>query len=148
MNTSRKLYPSQTLIGYSILISALVGYAVYYAFTEESTSIRIVAAMAALLIVLPILKMPVSIHEDDDRIRIKQIIGETVFLKKEYDISRIHAKSLFSIRVFATSVFLYWGYFWTKPLGTFHALCLNNSNLILLTKKTDGSKVVIDSPEM
>lgn len=146
MSTSRKLFPSKTLIIGSILVSTIVGYAIYYAFTEESESIRIVAIIAALLIVLPILKMPISIYEDSDRIRIRQIVGETVFLKKEYTITRINTKSVFSIRLFATSVFLYWGYFWTKSIGTFYALCLDGSDLILLTKNSDGSKIVIDAP--
>ena len=146
MSTSRKLFPSKTLIIGSILVSAIVGYAIYYAFTEESESIRIVAIIAALLIVLPILKMPISIYEDSDRIRIRQIVGETVFLKKEYTITRINTKSVFSIRLFATSVFLYWGYFWSKSIGTFYALCLDGSDLIMLTKNSDGSKIVIDAP--
>lgn len=134
------------MIVYSLLISAIVGYAIYYAFTECSVSVRIIAVTAALLIVLPILKMPVKIYEDDDRIRIKQVIGETSFLKKEYTINRITVKSLFSVRLFATSVFLHWGYFWTKSIGNFYALCINPSNLIMLTKKSDGSKIVIDAP--
>lgn len=146
MSTSKKLFPSKTLIIGSILVSTIVGYAIYYAFTEESESIRIVAIIAALLIVLPILKMPISIYEDSDRIRIRQIVGETVFLKKEYTITRINTKSVFSIRLFATSVFLYWGYFWTKSMGIFYALCLDGSDLILLTKNSDGSKIVIDAP--
>lgn len=146
MSTSRKLFPSKTLIIGSILISAIVGYAIYYAFTEESESIKIVVIIAALLIVLPILKMPISIYEDSDRIRIRQIVGETVFLKKEYTITRINTKSVFSIRLFATSVFLYWGYFWTKSMGIFYALCIDDSDLILLTKNSDGSKIVIDAP--
>lgn len=146
MSTSRKLFPSKTLIIGSILVSMIVGYAIYYAFTEESESIRIVAIIAALLIVLPILKMPISIYEDSDRIRIRQIVGETVFLKKEYTITRINTKSVFSIRLFATSVFLYWGYFWTKSMGIFYALCIDDSDLILLTKNSDGSKIVIDAP--
>ena len=145
MSTSRKLFPSKTLIIGSILVSAIVGYAIYYAFTEESESIRIVAIIA-LLIVLPILKMPISIYEDSDRIRIRQIVGETVFLKKEYTITRINTKSVFSIRLFATSVFLYWGYFWTKSMGIFYALCIDDSDLIMLTKNSDGSKIVIDAP--
>ena len=146
MSTSRKLFPSKTLIIGSILVSMIVGYAIYYAFTEESESIRIVAIIAALLIVLPILKMPISIYEDSDRIRIRQIVGETVFLKKEYTITRINTKSVFSIRLFATSVFLYWGYFWTKSMGIFYALCIDDSDLIMLTKNSDGSKIVIDAP--
>ena len=146
MSTSRKLFPSKTLIIGSILVSAIVGYAIYYAYTEDSESIRIVAIIAALLIVLPILKMPISIYEDSDRIRIRQIVGETVFLKKEYTITRINTKSVFSIRLFATSVFLYWGYFWSKSIGTFYALCLDGSDLIMLTKNSDGSKIVIDAP--
>ena len=146
MSTSRKLFPSKTLIIGSILVSMIVGYAIYYAFTEESESIRIVAIIAALLIVLPILKMPISIYEDSDRIRIRQIVGETVFLKKEYTITRINKKSVFSIRLFATSVFLYWGYFWTKSMGIFYALCIDDSDLIMLTKNSDGSKIVIDAP--
>ena len=146
MSTSKKLFPSKTLIIGSILVSTIVGYAIYYAFTEESESIRIVAIIAALLIVLPILKMPISIYEDSDRIRIRQIVGETVFLKKEYTITRINTKSVFSIRLFATSVFLYWGYFWTKSMGIFYALCIDGSDLILLTKNSDGSKIVIDAP--
>ena len=146
MSTSRKLFPSKTLIIGSILVSTIVGYAIYYAFTEESESIRIVAIIAALLIVLPILKMPISIYEDSDRIRIRQIVGETVFLKKEYTITRINTKSVLSIRLFATSVFLYWGYFWTKSMGIFYALCIDDSDLIMLTKNSDGSKIVIDAP--
>lgn len=146
MNTIRKLSPSRTLIIYSIIISTIVGYAVYYAFMEGNTAIKIVTIIAALCIVLPILKMPVSIHEDNDSIRIKLIVGEKAFLKKEYAITHIKTKSLFSIRLFATSVFLYWGYFWIKSVGRFYALCVDNSNLIMLTNKTDGSKIVIDSP--
>ena len=146
MSTSRKLFPSKTLIIGSILVSMIVGYAIYYAFTEESESIKIVVIIAALLIVLPILKMPISIYEDSDRIRIRQIVGETVFLKKEYTITRINKKSVFSIRLFATSVFLYWGYFWTKSMGIFYALCIDDSDLIMLTKNSDGSKIVIDAP--
>ncbi len=146
MNTTRKLSPSRTLIIYSIIISTIVGYAVYYAFMEGNAAIKIVTIIAALCIVLPILKMPVSIHEDNDSIRIKLIVGEKAFLKKEYAITHIKTKSLFSIRLFATSVFLYWGYFWTKSVGRFYALCVDNSNLIMLTNKTDGSKIVIDSP--
>lgn len=94
---------------------------------------------------LPVLRMPVSINEDNDTIRIKLIVGEKVFLKKEYTITHIKTKSLFSVRLFATSVFLYWGYFWTKSIGTFYALCVDNTNLIMLTNKNDGSKIVIDS---
>ena len=146
MSTSRKLFPSKTLIIGSILVSTIVGYAIYYAFTEESESIKIVVIIAALLIVLPILKMPISIYEDSDRIRIRQIVGETVFLKKEYTITRINTKSVFSIRLFATYVFLYWGYFWTKSMGIFYALCIDDSDLIMLTKNSDGSKIVIDAP--
>lgn len=146
MSTSRRLFPSKSLIIGSILVSAIVGYAIYYAFTEESDPIKIVVIIAALLIVLPILKMPISIYEDSDRIRIRQIVGETVFLKKEYTITRIDTKGVFSMRLFATSVFLYWGYFWSKSIGTFYALCLDGSDLILLTKNSDGSKIVIDAP--
>lgn len=82
MNITRKLLPSRMLIIYSIIISAIVGYAIYYAFTEGNTLIRIVVIIATLLIVLPVLRMPVSINEDNDTIRIKLIVGEIVFLKK------------------------------------------------------------------
>lgn len=146
MSTSRKLFPSKTLIIASILVSAIVGYAIYYAFTKESDSIKIVAIIAALLIGLPILKMPISIYEDSDKIRLKQVVGETVFLKKEYTITRINTKGIFSIRMFATSVFLYWGTFWSKSIGTFYAQCVDSSDLIMLTKNSDGSKIVIDAP--
>ena len=146
MNITRKLLPSRMLIIYSIIISAIVGYAIYYAFTEGNTLIRIVVIIATLLIVLPVLRMLVSINEDNDTIRIKLIVGEKVFLKKEHTITHIKTKSLFSVRLFATSVFLYWGYFWTKSIGTFYALCVDNTNLIMLTNKNDGSKIVIDSP--
>lgn len=146
MNTTRKLQPSKTLITYSIIISAIVGYAVYYAFTEGNAPIKLAAIIAASLVVLPILKMPISIHEDNDSIRVKLIVGEKAFLKKEYTVTHIKTGSLFSIRLFATSVFLYWGYFWTKSMGTFYALCVDNSNLIMLTNKNDGSKIVIDAP--
>lgn len=148
MNTIRKLRPSKTLVAYSIIISAIVGYAVYYAFMEGDASVKLAAIIAALLVVLPILKMPISIHEDNDSIRIKQIVGEKAFLKSAYTITHIKTNSLFSIRLFATSVFLYWGYFRTKSLGTFYALCVNNSNLIMLTDKNDGSKIVIDAPRI
>lgn len=148
MNITRKLMPSKGQIIYSILISAIVGYAVYYAFMDGRISIIIAAIIAALAIVLPILKMPISIHEDDDCIRIKQIVGEKVFLKKEYLIGRISTSSLFFIRLFATSVFLYWGYFWTKSIGSFYALCVDSSNMIMLTNKANGSKIVIDSPSV
>lgn len=146
MNTTRKLQPSKTLITYSIIISAIVGYAVYYAFTVGNAPIKLAAIIAASLVVLPILKMPISIHEDNDSIRVKLIVGEKAFLKKEYTVTHIKTGSLFSIRLFATSVFLYWGYFWTKSMGTFYALCVDNSNLIMLTNKNDGSKIVIDAP--
>lgn len=146
MNNTRKLQPSKTLIAYSIIISAIVGYAVYYAFAEGTASIKVAAIVAALLVALPILKMPISIHEDNDSIRVKLIVGEKTFLKKEYAVSRIKTNSLFTIRMFATSVFLYWGYFWTKSMGTFYALCVDNSNLIMLTNKNDGSKIVVDAP--
>ena len=146
MNTTRKLQPSKTLITYSIIISAIICYAVYYAFTEGNASIKLVAIIAALLVVLPILKMPISIHEDNDSIRIKLIVGEKAFLKNEYAITHIKIKSLFSVRLFATSVFLNWGYFWSKSTGTFYALCVDNSNLIMLTDKNNGSKIVIDAP--
>lgn len=146
MNNTRKLQPSKTLIAYSIIISAIVGYAVYYAFAEGTASIKVAAIVAALLVALPILKMPISIHEDNDSIRVKLIVGEKTFLKKEYAVSRIETNSLFTIRMFATSVFLYWGYFWTKSMGTFYALCVDNSNLIMLTNKNDGSKIVVDAP--
>jgi len=84
MNITRKLLPSRMLIIYSIIISAIVGYAIYYAFTEGNTLIRIVGIIATLLIVLPVLRMPVSINEDNDTIRIKLIVGEKVFLKRAY----------------------------------------------------------------
>ena len=146
MNTTRKLRPSKTLITYSIIISAIVSYAVYYAFTEGNASIKLAAIIAASLVVLPVLKMPISIHEDNDSIRIRLIVGEKAFLKNEYAITHIKTKSPFSIRLCATSVFLYWGYFWTKSMGTFYALCVDESNLIMLTNKNDGSKIVIDAP--
>jgi hypothetical protein len=146
MNTNRKLVPSRTLAAYSVFISAIVGYAIYYAFTEGNNSVRIAVTIAAVLIVLPILKMPIRIYEDNDSIRIQQIIGEKRFLKQEYTINYVKTKSLFSIRLFATSVFVYWGYFWTKSMGIFYAQCIDNSNLIMLTKKSDGSKIVIDAP--
>lgn len=148
MNITRKLLPSRRLIIYSIIISTIVGYAVYYAFTVGSDLMIIVAIVAALFIVLPILKMPISIQEDNDYIRIKQIVGVKVFFKKEYIIGHIKTESSFTIRLFATSIFLYWGYFWTKSMGTFYALCVDNSNLIMLTKKDTGSKIVIDSPSV
>lgn len=146
MNITRKLLPSRILIIYSIVISIIVGYALYYAFTKGSVSIILVSVIAALLIVLPILKMPIGIHEDNESIIIKQIIGKKVYLKKEYVVARIKTDSLFTIRLFATSVFLYWGYFWSKSIGTFYALCVDSSNLIMLTNKKTGSKIVIDSP--
>ncbi len=31
-------------------------------------------------------------------------------------------------------------------MGTFYALCVDESNLIMLTNKNDGSKIVIDAP--
>lgn len=37
MNITRKLLPSRMLIIYSIIISAIVVYAIYYAFTEGNT---------------------------------------------------------------------------------------------------------------
>jgi len=148
MSTNRKLVPSLSLIAYSLLIYAIVGYAVYYAFTEGGTAVRIAAIAAAVLILLPLLKLPIRISEDDNSIRIRQIVGEKVFMKKDYTIERVNTNSLFSIRLFATSLFLYWGYFWNKSLGKFYAQCVGNSNLVMLTKKSDDSKIVIDSPSI
>lgn len=148
MNTTRKLFPTKTRIIYSVVISTIVAYAVYYAFAEGSALIRVVAIIAALLILLPILKMPISIRENDDSIRVKQVVGEKTFLKKEYDVTHVNTKSLFSIRLFATSVFVSWGYFWAKTIGSFYGLYVDSSNLVLLTNKTDGSKVVIDAPSV
>lgn len=92
--------------------------------------------------------MPTSIHEDDDSIRVKLVAGEKVFLKKDYVITQINTDSLFTIRLFATSVFLYWGYFWSKSTGSFYALCVDSAHVIMLTSKKDGSKIVIDTPRM
>ena len=146
MNTCKKLFPSRKLVVYSILISAIVGYAIYYAFSEGNSVVMIVAIIAGLLILLPIFKIPISVHEDDDSIRIKQIIGERVFLKRDYTVTRVDTKSLLSIRLFATSIFLHWGYFWTKSIGVFYALCVNNSDLTMLTPRKGGAKIVIDTP--
>jgi len=146
MNTNRKLVPSRTLVVYSILICGIVGYAIYYAFTEGNLIVRVAVVAAAVLLLFPILKMPLKIYEDEECIRIKQIVGEKVFIKKDYSINPVETKSLFSIRLFATSVFVYWGYFWTKSMGSFYALCVDNKKLILLIKKSDGSKIVIDAP--
>lgn len=146
MNTYRKLQPAKMLVIYSAIITAILGYGVYYAFTQGNGLIQTVVIIAALLVVLPILKMPTSVQEDDDCIRINQVVGHKVFLKKEYVITPIKTKSSFSVRMFATSVYLYWGYFWSKSLGTFYALCVNNSNLIMLTNKDTGNKIVIDAP--
>jgi len=146
MNTYRKPIPSRALLVSSILIAAIIGCAIYYAFTEGGLVVRIVAIIAATLILLPILKMPIRVYDDGDNIRVRQIVGEKLFLKNDYTIRPIQAKGLFSIRMFATSVFVNWGFLGTKSLGTFYALCVGNTHLILLTKKSDESKIVIDGP--
>ena len=146
MNTYRKLQPAKMLVIYSAIITAILGYGIYYAFTQGNGLIQTVVIIAALLVVLPILKMPTSVQEDDDCIRINQVVGHKVFRKKEYTITPIKTKSSFSVRMFATSVYLYWGYFWSKSLGSFYALCVNNSNLVMLTNKESGAKIVIDAP--
>lgn len=148
MNTTRKLSPSGTMLLFSTVIVAIVAYSVYYAFMAGNALITAVVLIAALSIVLPVLKMPTSIHEDDDSIRVKLVAGEKVFLKKDYVITQINTDSLFTIRLFATSVFLYWGYFWSKSTGSFYALCVDSAHVIMLTSKKDDSKIVIDTPRM
>ncbi len=81
MNTTRKLSPSGTMLLFSAVIVAIVAYSVYYAFMAGNALITAVVLIAALSIVLPVLKMPTSIHEDDDSIRVKLVAGEKVFLK-------------------------------------------------------------------
>ena len=146
MNTSRKLAPSRSLVLFSSLISVIIGYAIYYAFTEGNELVRIAVIIAAALLLLPILKMPIKIYQDNDSICIQQVMGERKFLKQEYTINQVKTNGLFSIRLFATSFFVYLGYFWTKSTGVFYAQCVSSSNLIMLTKKSDGTKIVIDAP--
>ena len=90
--------------------------------------------------------MPIEIEDNENSIIVKTIVSSKHFLKKDYSIQRISEKSTCSIRILATSVFLHWGYFWTKSLGIYYALCVNPSNTILLIRKVDGKKIVIDSP--
>jgi|GEM_PF-2054675 len=148
MSTTRNLSPSKGLIAISLLITAIVGYAVYYAFTEGSTLVKVVAVAAIVVILLPIIKMPIRVHEDDESIRVQQLVGEKVFSKKDYSIDLIEDKRLFrnSIRMFATSIFLHLGYFRSKTAGDFYAQCVGDANFIMLTNKSDGSKTVIDAP--
>lgn len=146
MKTNRKLVPSRTLTVFSIIISAVVIYCIFHAFSVGNTEMKIGVVAVALLILLPVLKMPVRIYEDDEKICIRQVVGETVFMKKDYHVERVSSKSLFTIRLFATSVFLHWGYFWSKSTGKFYALCVNSADTLLLTDKSDGSKTIIDAP--
>ena len=146
MNTSRKPIPDIKNLCYSFLIVTIVAYAIYYAFNTLGTVAQIVSVVAEILILFPLLKMPIEVADNENAIILKTLLGSKCFNKKEYKIQRVSEKGAFSIRLTATSVFLYWGYFWSKSLGTYYALCVNPSNTILLIRKVDGKKIVIDSP--
>lgn len=146
MSTNRKLIPDKKSLFYSFLIVLVVAYAIYYAFNSFGTIAQIISVAAGIFIVVPILKMPIEIEDNENSIIVKTIVSSKHFLKKDYSIQRISEKSTFSIRLLATSIFLHWGYFWTKSLGIYYALCVNPSNTILLIRKVDGKKIVIDSP--
>ena len=149
MNTVKKIVPTPTQVIGSVLVTAIVGYAAVCAFRMHHLFAEIFMIFALFSILYPVLWMPRRIIITPEEIRLKLVVGEKVFLKSDYDIQPISAfscKYVFTIRLFATSVFLYWGYFWNKPLGRFFALCVSSSDLVMLTRKSDGAKFVIDSP--
>ncbi len=146
MNRCRKLYPSRKQSVCSAAILLIVAVAFYYGFQAAPAEVAVTAVIVALCLILPILKMPVEVEETADCIRLKLIVGERKFDKKEYEIEPLAGPHSFTIRLFATSFLLYWGYFWNSTLGRHYALCVNSGRLVLLTDKKTGKKTVIDSP--
>ena len=146
MSSIRKPNPDKKNLLFSILIVLAVAYAIYFAFNSLGIVEQIVAVSAEIVIVFPLLKMPMAIEDNEDSITLKTLLGSKCFKKKDYTIQRVSEAELSSIRLFATSAFLHWGYFRNKSFGTYYAICLNPKNAILLTRKSDGGKIVIDSP--
>ncbi len=140
---------SRQLVLMNITAIPLVAFLLFYMGTQASTNEQIILGAILLILLSPLLRVPLNVNETNDSIIIRQIIGQKVFDKKQYDIKTVQLSSsgLFStLRCFGSAIWVFWGYFWDKNIGGYFAQHVGDRNLLLLIRKRDGKKYLIDQP--
>jgi len=90
---------------------------------------------------------PYKTLETTDSIIVKKVVGSNVYSKNDYNIQPADMRKIgYTIRLFASGIWVYWGVFRSKVIGIYFGLHTETQNLLLLTNKHNGKKIVIDGP--
>ncbi len=140
---------SKRLALMTILVILLMVFCGFGIATQAGANELVMFGLIVFVVLTPVPRIPLSVSETADSIVIRQIFGKKVFDKKEYNIKPVQLSrgSYFSIRrCFGSSAWVFWGYFWDKNIGGYFAQHVGDRNLLLLTRKRDGKKYLIDQP--
>jgi len=138
---------SKTLIVTTLIVLAIMLYTVYYFINSGRYDILCAVLAVFALLLLPIAWIPLKTIETDSMIVVKKIIGSKVFMKSDYDVQPMDLGCAGTVfRLFAGCVWVYWGIFWSKRIGRYYGLHVSTKNLLLLTNRNNGNKVLIDAP--
>lgn len=138
---------SKTLIVTTLIVLAIMLYTVYYFINSDRYDILCAVLAVFALLLLPIAWIPLKTIETDSMIVVKKIIGSKVFMKSDYDVQPMDLGCAgTAFRLFAGCVWVYWGIFWSKRIGRYYGLHVSTKNLLLLTNRNNGNKVLIDAP--
>ncbi len=129
-----------------LMTCVFIGFIIY----GSDIGIQIIGAFFVIFFAFPILRIPRSITVTPERIVIKQFIGEKVFERAEYDIRAIRLdpdRTFYATRWWSSPSWVKWGYYSWGEIGMFFAQHVGDKDLLLLTRKRDGKKYVIDNPK-
>jgi len=130
----------------TVLAVIVVIASIIYSYDHYSLNIWMVMAIMALLF-FPILYIPYKVAETPDSYTLTRLIGKKVYKKAEYIEKCISLNDKgFILRIFGTSMWVYWGYFWNKKIGLYFGSHLCSDHVLLLIDK-NGKKIVIDNPK-
>lgn len=137
---------SKSLIIVTLIVVAIIVFSLCNLNLLGSDLLKCVLIGVIILLLLPIAWIPIKVTETSDYITIKKVVGRKIFAKKDYTIEKVDYLSSTTIRLFASNVWVYWGIFWSKNIGRYYGIHIQMTNLLLLTNKMTGSKVLIDTP--
>lgn len=137
---------SMSLMVVTLIVVAIIVFSICN-FESLNNEQKYVLIGVIVLLLLPIAWIPIKVIETSDHITIKKVVGRKTFVKKDYSVEKIDYLPSPTLRLFACSIWVYWGIFWSKNIGRYYGLHLQASNLILLTNKKTGNKILIDAPQ-
>lgn len=131
----------------TVLTMIVVIASIIYSYVHCSISIYLIV-LVVLLVLSPILYIPYKVIEDQDSYIIARVVGRKEYKKKDYRQEYISLKGKgFTLRLFGTAFWVYWGYFWNRKMGVYFGNHLCSDRVLLLTNTQNGKKIVIDVPQ-